>query len=526
MKNTFLLLIAILSFQLSFSQCDEYYINELISGNDEKCYFEGGTKIRFCPNLKGMAIGQLTLDISQWSGVSTQYITVTKNGGIAGTLVLKLIEKELLVNLNGCGEARKYSISLNKSELQDFYAKKDNTLIEQINSHVSKKEYEKAFELTSKLMQKSNYSGLSELEKLCNEQRLFNYRILISKTKEEINSKNYIVAAKFISEIKLPTNLDWAETNNYRNCKSAIESELINLYKDSVIFVNTNFQFSTSNAIFEINNKKISFDQEILNHLDSLSDGNYFLRITKTLDRYNREVLNYDILGKKFGIQFNYENGSLWLTCTPGWPASKLGLPTKIKIKSIDGKTFTNSADPLTYIGDRETIVISYWDSLLNTYKEQIINRGLTKLASLPGNQKSCNRWMQGGGCVDYYTANLIEGWSIDSLKNLELGIFNLSVANLIPFKLESKIENPTIEYYTKTGETLKIVNESFYRKVKGQKSLKLITILDKDVSNNTVMKSQTGNCKYFINDKVNFTEKNIRINTSFPIIDLLPKSD
>jgi hypothetical protein len=133
---------------------------------------------------------------------------------------------------------------------------------------------------------------------------------------------------------------------------------------------------------------------------------------------------------------------------------------------------------------------------------------------------------MQGGGCVDYFTANLIEGWSIDSLKTIEFGIFDLSVANLIPFKLESKIENPTIEYYTKTGETLKIVNESFYRKVKGQKSLKLITILDKDVSNNTVIKSQIGNCNYLINDKVNYTEKNIRINTSFPIIDFLPKSN
>jgi hypothetical protein len=120
MKNTFLLLISILSFQFSFSQCDEYYINELISGNDEKCFFEEGTKVRFCPNLRGMAIGQLTMDISQWSGVSSQYITVTKNGGIAGTLVLKLKEKELLVNLNGCGGARKYSISLSEDEYNKY----------------------------------------------------------------------------------------------------------------------------------------------------------------------------------------------------------------------------------------------------------------------------------------------------------------------------------------------------------------------------------------------------------------------
>jgi len=115
----FLLSTSLLLNLFAFCQCDEYYINELISGNDDKCYFGGGTKVRFCPNLKGMAIGELTLDISQWNGISTQYITVTKNGGIAGTVVLKLNEKELLLNLNGCEGSRTYSISLsiNKYEL-------------------------------------------------------------------------------------------------------------------------------------------------------------------------------------------------------------------------------------------------------------------------------------------------------------------------------------------------------------------------------------------------------------------------
>jgi hypothetical protein len=161
MKNTFLLLISILSFQLSFSQCDEYYINDLISGNDEKCYFEEGTKIRFCPTLKGMAIGQLTLDISQWSGVSTQYITVTKNGGIAGTLVLKLKEKELLVNLNGCGEARKYSISLSEDEYNKYNQNRvlvnDKNKIE-LEALVGKGNIEKALEL----MSQTNFSQLDK----------------------------------------------------------------------------------------------------------------------------------------------------------------------------------------------------------------------------------------------------------------------------------------------------------------------------------------------------------------------------
>ena len=116
----FLLTTSLLLNLFAFCQCDEYYINELISGNDDKCYFEGGTKVRFCPNLQGMAIGEFTLDISQWDGISTQYITVTKNGDIAGTVVLKLNEKELLLNLNGCGGSRTYSISLSKNKYEQW----------------------------------------------------------------------------------------------------------------------------------------------------------------------------------------------------------------------------------------------------------------------------------------------------------------------------------------------------------------------------------------------------------------------
>ncbi|MBM3455102.1 MAG: hypothetical protein FJX80_08135 [Bacteroidetes bacterium] len=107
-----------------FAQCDEYYINELISGVDDKCYFPEGSPVRFCPRLKGIAINGTTFDVMQWDGISTQYLTLTKNGGIAGTMVLKLKEKELLVNLNGCGGARTYSISLNQQEHNLWVANK------------------------------------------------------------------------------------------------------------------------------------------------------------------------------------------------------------------------------------------------------------------------------------------------------------------------------------------------------------------------------------------------------------------
>lgn len=115
-RISFLLIFCFASTMTIFGQCDEYYINELISGGDEQCYFPQGSPVRFCPRLKGIAINGTTFDVMQWDGISTQYLTLTKNGGIAGTLVLNLNEKELLLNLNGCGGARTYSISLNQQE--------------------------------------------------------------------------------------------------------------------------------------------------------------------------------------------------------------------------------------------------------------------------------------------------------------------------------------------------------------------------------------------------------------------------
>lgn len=124
MKNAFLLFCSTLLFSQLFSQCDEYYINELISGSDEKCYFPEGSPIRFCPRLRGVSLNGYTFDTYQWDGISTQYITLSKDGGIAGTLVLKLKEKEFVVNLNGCGGSRTYSISLNQPEYNLWVANK------------------------------------------------------------------------------------------------------------------------------------------------------------------------------------------------------------------------------------------------------------------------------------------------------------------------------------------------------------------------------------------------------------------
>jgi hypothetical protein len=106
------------------SQCDEYYINGLISGSDEKCLLPEGSPIRFCPRLKGVSLNGYAFDTYQWNGITTQYITLSKDGGIAGTLVLKLEEKEFVVNLNGCGGSRTYSISFSQQEHNLWVANK------------------------------------------------------------------------------------------------------------------------------------------------------------------------------------------------------------------------------------------------------------------------------------------------------------------------------------------------------------------------------------------------------------------
>jgi hypothetical protein len=93
-------LLSLLSSVYTFGQCDEYYINELISGPEERQFPSGG-EMRFCPELKGVSLNDYTFDVSQWTGISTQYLTLTKNGGIAGNLVLSLNERTLKVNFIG-----------------------------------------------------------------------------------------------------------------------------------------------------------------------------------------------------------------------------------------------------------------------------------------------------------------------------------------------------------------------------------------------------------------------------------------
>lgn len=226
MKNIYLLFLLIISAPFSFGQCDEYYLNELISGNDTKCYFPNGSPIRFCPNLDGIAINGMTLDAIQWTGMFTQQITLAKNGGNAGYLTLKLKEKEVTMNLYGCLGERTYSISFNKEEYNDYFRKKEikgreqqaqiALTIKQIKEKINTNEIIEAARIfeSNNLYDTNLFNVIQNrilkisLNKQPNDNESFN--ILISKLGEEkllkLSQGNYILSSDTISGLTLKDN--------------------------------------------------------------------------------------------------------------------------------------------------------------------------------------------------------------------------------------------------------------------------------------------------------------------------------
>jgi hypothetical protein len=151
---------------LSQSPCQDYFINELISGTDEKCELSPGTPLNFCRRMKGISINRdLLFDVSKWEGYDTQYLTLIKNGGIAGSMTLKLIEKELVVTFMGCGGTNVYSISSSEDEYNSWLEEKplrekqkaENLLNEQKQKEKEKLKAEKINQIIEKHNLKSYY---------------------------------------------------------------------------------------------------------------------------------------------------------------------------------------------------------------------------------------------------------------------------------------------------------------------------------------------------------------------------------
>jgi hypothetical protein len=312
-------------------------------------------------------------------------------------------------------------------------------------------EFEKARDFYSNLYEKANYTHSSELFDKLNKLRKENLETLIPKIEEAIKDKQWIIAAKLYSDIKgWPTNSTYTENSKSTEYRNMIENELKTIYKDSVIFLDVNFQFSTSKADFEINGKNISFDKAIQNYLDSLSDGEYFIKISQN-DDYVKSL--------------NYELGRL-----------------------ISGR--------------------------------------FIRILKLPSDQSECMRWQYGGGCAEYYNANLLDGFTKDSLEQKQFGIFNISTPNYLKLKFQRKFVNPQYFYYTSKGEKLKKVNDNYYRKVKGEKSITIKTDNENvQLEPNTLIIASKGQMDYIINDSVNYSVQEKIYYTKHTIQELFSKA-
>lgn len=122
MKNIFSFLFFLICFQhISYSQCDEYYINELRGGNEGNCKYNSGAKLRICPNSTTISIdaanGRQTfkiikVDFPDKSTFGTQLFTLAQGGGQVGMAKLIMEDKTFGMQINGCGGSRTYNISL------------------------------------------------------------------------------------------------------------------------------------------------------------------------------------------------------------------------------------------------------------------------------------------------------------------------------------------------------------------------------------------------------------------------------
>lgn len=356
----FLLTTSLLLNLFAFCQCDEYYINELISGNDDKCYFEGGTKVRFCPNLQGMAIGELTLDIYQWDGISTQYITVTKNGGIAGTIVLKLNEKELLLNLNGCGGSRTYSISLSKNKYEQWLGEievKKNADDEKRWLLIDQLCLEKKIEAAKNEMDKLNYP-----QNYKNKKNIDTEYLSFTKAKKE---REVIEDLVTINDIRRLLNSNDIEkvVQTWENLHS--KTNLQNI-KDSI------FQLIHRNETGNVPVSLTNSDFPKFIELNKVQIGNSYKSITKDTNI----IIQFDQLGKCLQKDAYTWNSNVFKKYSDDFfTYQTLKIPVSLKIKD----TKTEKKAELLYAGTKKTLALSRKG---NIYKLNLLSMDIIDLTT------------------------------------------------------------------------------------------------------------------------------------------------
>ncbi len=264
MKSIFSFLFFLICFQhISYSQCDEYYINELRGGNEGNCKYNSGAKLSFCPNSNTISIdaanGRQTFkiiktDFPDKSTFGTQLFTLAQGGGQVGMAKLIMEDKTFGMQINGCGGSRTYNISLSKSEYNEWVKGKPKREAER------KKEEAEAsalleIEARAEKMRR-DYNLTKEVDKSYTDSLLENnrlFQILLSLSKKdtviiEFNGKGKITAESFnfLKDIKnvFCDNLDSHEyyskkmwdKNEYCKSDYRIKYNLDNKYlRDTII---------------------------------------------------------------------------------------------------------------------------------------------------------------------------------------------------------------------------------------------------------------------------------------------------
>jgi hypothetical protein len=483
MKNTFLLLISILSFQFSFSQCDEYYINKLISGHDN---LQPGSKIRFCPSLNGVSIAGELYKAYKWSGVSTQYITLSQNGGIAGFIVLDLKNKKFEIKYVGATEAEEYYISLNESDFNNYYNEYskpiDNPIIKSIDSLYNLNETEMAYSLYKKLLIPANYINSKKLIDKLNIERTKYFQENIKKANNFYENENYLESANLLSKINAlkPTDITYQQTLDLYSLINTVGINLQDLYKDSTLIVDEKFSFNNYLGGYNPKYYYHNYRSYLARIFDSIQPGNYFMKLNTTKkNNVKYEDVKSELIKINLGFNFQFKNDTLVVTeIDRNSEIEKNQIKVGDKIISVNNKLITaNNYHKILNNQILLTINSLAKFQIYDSNKKATYNKAIkfyeTKITDLPVGIKF----------IDSTFSEL----PIDMFMNIKIKSFALDPkiyqfkinkdVSYVPIKIEKKQKEKFINYYTKEGIDVFLIENGFYKKTSDLNAIKISTL-------------------------------------------------
>lgn len=489
MKNTFLLIISILIFQISYSQCDEYYINKLISGSSSNI-LPIGSKIRFCPRLKGGSIAGVLFDSYIWTGSSTQYITTSQNGQISSTLVLDLTQKEFKIIPITAGETQVYSISLNKSDFNNYYNEYskpiDNPIIKSIDSLYNLNETEMAYSLYNKLLIPANYINSKKLIDKLNIERTKYFQENIKKANNFYLNKNYFESANLLSKINAikPTDITYQQKLELVSLINTVGTNLQDLYKDSTLIVDEKFSFNNYLGGYDPKYSYHNYRSYLARIFDSIQPGNYFMKLNTTKKNdVNYEDIKSELIKINLGFNFQFKNDTLVVTeIDRNSEIEKNQIKVGDKIISVNNKLIT--ANNYHKILNNQILLtinslanFQIYDSNKKATYKKAIKFYETKITDLPVGLKFIDSTFSSLP-IDIFMKIKLKSFALDPTCNCSINQFNINKdVSYVPIKIEKKEKEKFINYYTNEGIDVFLIENGFYKKTSDLNAIKISTL-------------------------------------------------